>query len=42
MSPYSQCKRLLLYYIITANISYYSEYIGLKQKCNIISPLLSN
>jgi hypothetical protein len=42
MSPYSQYKRLLLYYIVTANISHYSKYIGLKQKCNIISPLLNN
>jgi hypothetical protein len=42
MSPYSQYKRLLLYYIIAANISRYNKCISLKQKYNIVSSLLSN
>jgi hypothetical protein len=42
MSPYSQYKHLLLYYIVATNISHYSKYISLKQKCNIANSLLSN
>jgi hypothetical protein len=42
MSPYFQYKHLLLYYIIIVNTSRYSKYIGLKQKYNIASLLLSN